>query len=294
MKQAKLKSSIIEEINKLNSHFLQDLAWLLVNGNIHHEKFSKTISFTLQEETAQALQWIAQLETFPNKSDYQNLPLGKYTEQLLRFYFEEHPRFKLHAFNHQLIDEGITVGEIDYLVEEIESKQFLHLELAIKYYLKVEKGGETVFLGPSTKDWFERKVEKLKRHQLQLLQTHHKLLPQELSNHFYKSKVLIKGSLFYGWEEWQKFSKDPATNGWWLHLDEIDRMLNESSFFKLITDKKEWHFPFRETALLSAEECRQSLLKRFKVERNEVMVVRYDDNQNPLDRGFIVRENWPD
>ena len=92
--------------------------------------------------------------------------LGRRFEALLIAYFE-------HAVNSQLLGHEITVyknkismGEID-LILKLE-QQIVHLEIALKFYAGIQTGLDVHWIGPSCKDYFEKKKMHVLNHQLPL------------------------------------------------------------------------------------------------------------------------------
>jgi len=102
----------------------------------------------------------------PNK-----LPLGKRVEYFFEYFIRENKEYKLLKNNIQIIQNDITLGELDYIIEDIQSKQKYHVELIYKYYLYLENQENEVnrFIGPNFDDSLEKRVTKLQSKQLPLL-----------------------------------------------------------------------------------------------------------------------------
>lgn len=293
MKSDKLNHKIIEEITHLANSFAQDLAFLALSAPLDHLALKQSHKFELEAELASIKLLLEQAKNLPNKSEYDRLPLGKYAESLLHFYFLHHPDWELLAENMQLNQEGISRGEIDFLLYHHKQKQYIHLELALKYYLKTDLGKGATFLGPSTKDWFLRKIEKLQEHQLKLSKTYPQLLGNAWSQLEFEPKHLIKGALFHHWREVLPIQENALfSKAWWCHVEDYEK-LPHSPYAKLILDKKDWLFPFKAENLLPHHLVIDNINLLFAEGRNELMVVRYNQEDHVLDRGFIVRTNWP-
>lgn len=95
--------------------------------------------------------------------------LGRYAEDLLQFWLAapDNPEFEQIASHVPLRENGITLGEPDFLVRERASGKLWHIELALKFYLGT---ADQQWLGPNRKDSLARKLDHLCRHQLPLLQ----------------------------------------------------------------------------------------------------------------------------
>ena len=66
--------------------------------------------------------------------------------------------------NVQIIEDKKTIGEIDFIIENITTKQLIHMELAYKFYLfDPTISSETVnnWIGPNRNDSLKEKLEKL-------------------------------------------------------------------------------------------------------------------------------------
>jgi len=96
--------------------------------------------------------------------------LGRYAEDLLQFWLAapDNPEFEQIASHVPLRENGITLGEPDFLVRERASGKLWHIELALKFYLGT---ADQQWLGPNRQDSLARKLDHLCRHQLPLLQT---------------------------------------------------------------------------------------------------------------------------
>lgn len=107
-------------------------------------------------------------------SDFEaKLRLGKKVERFFSFALKDHPRFKILAENLQIIENGITKGELDFIIEDLESAEVFHLEMVHKFYLHIPKEGqraEDCLIGPNLKDSLNQKLRKLKKHQFPLIQ----------------------------------------------------------------------------------------------------------------------------
>jgi hypothetical protein len=77
--------------------------------------------------------------------------------------------------NIQVIEDK-TIGEIDFIIEDKNTKQVIHMELAYKFYLfdpSISSEPINNWIGPNRNDSLQEKLEKLKTKQFPLL--YHKL-----------------------------------------------------------------------------------------------------------------------
>jgi len=283
----------IKKVDELNTKFLSDLVWLIYSPAITPKQVPLELRFKLNANLEQTYKQLTS-----NKKEYiadkKYKPLGKYAEDLMLFYFQSDPRYNLLVHNLQLIEDQRTVGELDFLLENLRTGKFIHLEFAIKFYLKVEINGKTVFLGPSTKDWMQRKVNKLVSTQCQNARTYSHLLPLSIKNQEFEPKLLLKGALFYPIEDWENKQEKKINEGWWCTVDMVAQTFIDNCNYYLITKKEEWIFPFRRSQQLLDFQVLSSHSKVLLESRNEVMIVRLKPNGDIIDRGFLVRQNWPE
>ncbi|MBL4707241.1 MAG: DUF1853 family protein, partial [Flavobacteriales bacterium] len=239
------------------------------------------------------LKWFESNKHRDIPSQEKHLPLGKYAETLLLFYLENHDHFQLLSHSLQLNQEKITIGELDYLFSKEGDEHAIHLELAIKFYLKVERDGTEVYLGPSTKDWMKRKLVKLFSHQLQLPHQRKDLLPSSLQKLDFTSQLYLKGTLFLPYNEWEMERQNPLNCGWWIIIEELDLILNKKYHYSVITKKADWIFPFNSRHPLYQKDEFSLQSNQMLEGRDEIMLCRFDENKKVLDRGFVMRANWP-
>lgn len=284
----------IQKVNQIDSSFLQNLVWLIYCSPITSIK-GLSYSFPRSGEMKALMDWISSSKIKSPDELKKHIPLGKYAEKLVEYYLLNSGLSELLAANLQLIEnQKITIGELDFLFKDKLLNEFIHLEFSIKYYLKTTRNDKTIFLGPSTKDYMGRKIKKLLDHQTKLSQTHNHLLPINLQHFNYKSKAIVKGCLFFPWKEWRTMShRNETTEGWWMSIDNIAWLSSHGSQFSLITKKINWIFPYGQYNELISFERLKEFAENHLNESNEVMVVSYDKKANPIDRGFIMKKNWP-
>ena len=101
-----------------------------------------------------------------------NLRLGHLAEKVFSKLVTASSNYKVLYENIQLIEDKKTIGEIDFILEEIAPKQVVHVELAYKFYLydpSISSEPLKNWIGPNRNDSLNEKLEKLKRKQLPLL-----------------------------------------------------------------------------------------------------------------------------
>lgn len=279
----------IQEINKIDNSGLRDLIWLIYSPQIAWNEIDAELRYFLAEEGdfEQLLNWYNKLPSDSILEGIKTYPLGKYAESLVTFYLENNSKYELLENNLQLIRNNQTLGEIDFLF--YQASQLIHLELAIKFYLRLE-GSTDRYLGPKAKDELANKLHKLTHHQSQLAIANADLLPAYLDAQEIKPKVLIKGVLFFPWKELDWPLK--VNEGWWLRIKHLSELNDAESSFKLLV-KKDWIYPFaKDTELLKFQCLEQKINERLETE-TAIMLLRYNKKGQLLDRGFVVKSSWP-
>jgi hypothetical protein len=108
--------------------------------------------------------------------------LGKRAEYFFKFCVEQSSNYDLITSNLQIFQGQRTIGELDYVMRRQSSQQVYHVELVYKFYiiedghayhskyLSVNQNKELQqFVGPNRRDYFIKKLDHLKNHQLPLL-----------------------------------------------------------------------------------------------------------------------------
>ena len=174
--------------------------------------------------------------------------LGHLYEDALASLLESSPRFDLLARNLQIQkDAHTTVGELDFLLRDLESGQLIHLELATKFYLAVEAETGLTLPGPDARDNYFKKLQRLRSHQLQLPSLYQVHFPEAYRHEPIITQQLIYGCLFDHIHAAQlatpEFSHPNGRRGRWLTIDELPDHFPPETIFQIIP-KPLWPVPF--------------------------------------------------
>ncbi len=172
--------------DRLQDPLVRDLAWvawslpLLQTGTLPiRDPLAGSIWRTEPDRLWQTLLLLesdssARAALLPPTSDFR---LGTYFERLWHALLELAPDVTILARNLRLQQAGITRGEVDLLLEG-PAGEVVHLELAIKFYLGVPAlcsanagpSPASAWLGPDPRDSLASKLERLRSHQLPLIE----------------------------------------------------------------------------------------------------------------------------
>lgn len=146
--------------------------------------------------------------------------------------------------------EKETLGELDYIVRNLQTNQIIHIELACKFYLYDENAGANEaekWIGPNRKDTLFDKLEKVKWKQFPLLHKEETIENLEKLNVTFPSiqQLCLKAFLFIPKEmNSDNFPKN-YTNcivGHWINYKDFTED-NKADLYA-IPSKKEWLLPF--------------------------------------------------
>ena len=280
---------------------VRDLAWAISSNGLLNDRLAVKESL-LREEYQKFIAQLRQLDKDPKLLmeflETKNITrLGHYFEQLIFFWLQHSKRFSILAKNTPLrSDRKNTLGEVDLIVQDKDTLNYEHWELAVKFYLAYSQNELTNYIGPNANDYFHLKLEKLKEHQCKILECDEgkKLLSElEISN--IQPKLLVKGFLYYHPKQkispWENIHANHAKS-WWIYLKEVERFLNESYRYALI-HKNEWlSKPKTPDTFLSKKDCIEQLIEKLKKNPRSLYLACYK-NSKLINQGFVVHNKWP-
>ncbi len=176
-----------------------------------------------------------------------NLVLGKRVEYFFLAAIKNSPEYQIIANNIQISDKDRTLGELDFIVRELETSKILHIELMYKFYIydpeisiEMER-----WIGPNRKDSLLQKIEKVKTNQFPLLrtpETEKYLKSKDIGSEDIKQEICFKASLFIPKKiESYNFShiNKECIVGFWVHLKDFNEY-NQEGFQFFAPEKQDW------------------------------------------------------
>lgn len=137
----------------------------------------------------------------------QNLRLGHQIEYAFQQLLSHSEHYRILVHNLSIDRNKISLGEIDFVLQDMDNGKLVHVELTYKFYIVTGDFGEAIdrqLLGPNKRDSFISKKERIKNHQLPLLylpESVEALHGLKIDVRGSKQQVCFKSQLFipFGW-----------------------------------------------------------------------------------------------
>ena len=315
-----------DEITLFHDPAVRDLAWLLFSPDLlstSHAGAPLACPATTESGRDATLAWLAALDRDTAALHAQvHKPsltrLGFYAEALLEYFLTHGPHARLVAANIPLRTAGLTLGEVDFLLENVRGER-LHWELAVKFYLHIGEGdgADTLshYVGPNLQDRFDLKHARLLNHQLGL-----SARDEFASLGFegpWRAELFVKGRLFYRDDGLGLASNTPSNTppelaadhlrGWWKTASEWQDSKADGLFASL--PRLGWMAERTLSAQAGEALVEQTrvLSERVATLASPIMVARYERSERSErshsatgdiwrehSRGFIVPDEWPE
>ena len=226
--------------------------------------------------------------------------LGMQAEACFEAFLTHSTRYKLLAANLQIYSSGSskrpnekkTLGELDYIVKDLETRRTVHIELACKFYLyddNEEGCEEKKWIGPNRKDSLYDKLEKIKRKQFLLLQ--HKETVKRLNalriEMPTEQQLCLKAFLFLpkGMDKMalpKNFQE--CIIGSWLKPSEFLEV--DTTALYAVLPKNEWLFPLEKIEnFVSFSEAKEKIGQEIENKISPLVVRKHGEK---LERFFVV------
>jgi len=166
------------------------------------------------------------------------LRLGNRLEYFFLFGIMNSDEIVVLANNIQIIENKITLGELDFIVQNKSSNDILHIELANKFYL-LDKNKK--WIGPNKKDSLLQKIAKLKEKQFPLLfhkRTKDFLLENKIDLNI-KQRIVFKTQLFVPKNDFLGVEYDKGIYGYYINWKQFLELENQNFKF-FIPEKQDW------------------------------------------------------
>ena len=222
-----------------------------------------------------------------------NLRLGQQVERIVSALIKSSSNYELLYQNIQLIDQKITIGELDFILKEVQTDCCIHVELAYKFYLfnpKIEGRFIDKWVGPNQKDSLSAKLIKLQKRQFPLLYhpTAAASLPK-IDSSTLQQQLCFLVSLYIPYQNNIKLPANfqKSVKGYYINISQL-RTLDHRSFGYYIPPKREWGIDPSTNEQWETWMNINSQVEEIISSRNSLMC--WKKNKNEYTAFFVV--NW--
>ncbi len=295
-----MKNSDLSLFLGFNNKYVADLAFLLLSPSLQEDA-----SFDLKVDSIQLWKWLEHEDLSPSNisSEFKDYPyrLGWYAESLLNYFFTNSSFFEIKHKNFQIFKGNKTVAELDFVLEDTSTNDLIHIETAIKFYLKYQHPDSDLveFLGPDTSDSLEKKNDKI--YNKQIIAAKKSQIPP--GNYLIETvsggdrditdrKTCFKGILFYPLQEFRNkefpypdYINPQHLKAWYLKLDELIETTEINKFYPI--EKLDW-LSLNYTKSYDKKDFIAYCYHEFEKGKTAIML-RLENGE----RGIIVPASWP-
>lgn len=236
--------------------------------------------------------------------------LGHYFERLYECLMQDLLGWEVMLKNQPVRSNGITLGELDFLVRNPADNVVEHHEIAVKFYLGHQDDGQArpLWYGPNTRDRLDLKTQRLTDHQSQLTarpETRNLLASLDIQTPV-RPRIFMPGYLFYPLDT--PLSPPECIpvghlRGDWLYISDLDEMnatvnvtaADGKRWIPLV--KPHWLGPWRqqETPDPQSTEDALAVVRSADVPRLFAVLERSpeDGYWSETSRVFVVPSTWP-
>lgn len=178
-------------------------------------------------------------DTIPAHNSPTNLRLGHLVEKSFAALLKGSKNYAVEHENLQVVINGSTIGELDFILRERTTGQLIHLEVTYKFYLlDPTLPAELLqnWIGPNRNDSLGQKLQKLQSKQFPLL--HHAEVKNKLglaSGAHCEQQLCFMAQLFIPLKMKSDLPQEliPAIKGWYMNMDQFDEMDHSASLYHL-------------------------------------------------------------
>ena len=303
---------------KLQTPAVRDLSWscfsepLLLSAQLDDAGVIENCNFVLSESRCE---WLQALDADPRPlhthlSSRKTQRLGLYFESLWHFFLGEDVDVDLMAHNLPVREGALTLGEFDCIYFCHRRQQYVHLELALKFYLSKPGAQESRWhdwLGPASKDRLDLKINRMLNHQVRLADTPagaESLLSLGIGEPL--RELEIKGRLFR--HHHGSTPQPPAYNTAlplqeWCYASDLEHWLEERELKYFSLDRQQWLAPVSHSqdhlagAAALESSGKTALATQFKeqlaLNKRPLQIAGLDGRGIERCRLFLVDDDWP-
>lgn len=224
--------------------------------------------------------------------------IGKRAELFAKHVFDNSPDFRLISHSLQIFDKRKTLGEFDFIFEDLKALKIIHLEMVYKVYLydaRLSDTPEFCWIGPNRRDTFQEKYTKLKAHQFPLL--YHSETAEALSELGIDNVEQIEQQLLFKAILFQKFDQDlPKSqflntlemSGFWLYWDEFKTEYWQDALY-FMPEKVNWFNEISDVDWVTYPHIIEQIEAEHLIQRNPMLWVKLKSKTLKI---FVVQTDF--
>jgi|AntRauTorcE11897_2_1112592.scaffolds.fasta_scaffold02511_3 hypothetical protein len=236
--------------------------------------------------------------------------LGHYFERLYECLLENLLGWEVLLKNQPIRSNGITLGELDFIVRNPFDQVVEHHEIAVKFYLGYPGAGPVtpLWYGPNSSDRLDLKSKRLLTHQSRMTDKpetrallHSLDIPAPA-----RARIFMPGYLFYPAGQPMPLPEDVPTDhlrGEWLYADDVDAFRDASTRPEAALEswvplrKPHWLGPWCQDNKPESRETEETLAMVRTAETPRLFAVLKQSLEDNLwresSRLFVVPGHWP-
>ena len=230
---------------------VRDLAWVIKSPvllNISSSDVEWLSDSYFEKEYERLKPKLVELDKTPqvliDHLDSKSPRLGHYFENLWAFYIQHFSDYEIVFRNKQIFKNKQSIGELDLVLYDQQNDQYIHMELALKFYLAYGVlSSYSHFHGPNLNDRLDLKYNHLMNKQIRLTERNEtKAFLSEHNISITKRIIVMKGRLFYrqnDFNECQSINPNHEKSIWLTH-SEFKKVAEYQSMNWQILKKKSW------------------------------------------------------
>ena len=225
----------------------------------------------------------------------ETMVLGKRMETFFQHFVSRFTEDELVACNEQIIEEKLTLGEIDFLLKNRMTGTISHVELVYKFYLYDESLGDCMeekWIGPNRRDSLVKKLNRMKWRQFPLLfhpATRSLLKNLDISAEEVVQKICFRANLFLPFLERKKIPEGiqtTAVKGFYLSANLFTSELFPGAVY-FSPKKPDWPVsPEKNQTWYSFSEIKSQIHQMLAAEQSPLVWMK--TAQNEYYRFFVV------
>lgn len=292
---------LIKYCNISTSQLIFDLKWVIESPELLIE-VPPQINWKLLKSDyfENCKEWLAVLEQNPMvlkeffNSENQFI-LGKYFELLVQFIFKNIDGFSLITYGLQVIKNGRTLGEVDFVYKNLNDGITTHLEVAVKYYMGFKSSAKhSMWIGPNGLDNLAGKVQKFTT-QLSMAMFAEELI--DLNPGIFEKRVLLKGYFFshINADLMPHFYNPKGNTGQWLYISELNKIIKPNTKYMIVPKRLWLGFYFdKELELFDNFAITDIVSKEIQRVGKGILLAELVEDKNQIGTKYMVVPNhWP-